>query len=327
MSDVKKILITGESGFIGSHLIKHFVFKYPHYIIHGLDSLTYASNKDLTKDLIAKPNYFFHKIDIRNRHEVLDFFINHQISDVIHLAAESHVDNSIANPLIFAETNILGTINLLDGFKQVSSGRFHHVSTDEVYGDLDINDRPFDENFAYAPNSPYSASKASSDHFVRAYYKTYGLDSVITNCSNNYGPHQHEEKFIPTIIMSILNNHSIPIYGEGNNIRDWLYVQDHVEALDIVFHNGSKGETYNIGANNEISNLDLVHHICNICVEKKYHSNPKKLISFVADRLGHDRRYAINFSKIKEELSWSPRFDFQTALESTIDWYVTNFQL
>tara|TARA_Y100000766_G_scaffold203677_1_gene175594 strand:- start:2315 stop:3298 length:984 start_codon:yes stop_codon:yes gene_type:complete len=326
MNDVKKILITGESGFIGSHLIKHFVFKYPHYLIHGLDSLTYASNKNLTKDLIAQPNYFFHEIDIRNRHEVLDFFIHHQISDVIHLAAESHVDNSIANPLIFAETNILGTINLLDAFKEVSSGRFHHVSTDEVYGDLDINDRPFDENFAYAPNSPYSASKASSDHFVRAYYKTYGLDSVITNCSNNYGPHQHEEKFIPTIIMSILNNQSIPIYGKGTNIRDWLYVKDHVEALDIVFHNGSKGEAYNIGANNEISNLDLVHHICNICVAKNYHSNPKKLISFVADRLGHDKRYAINFSKIQEQLSWKPKFDFQTALGSTIDWYVTNFQ-
>ena len=327
MNSLKKILITGESGFIGSHLIKYFVLKYPQYKVYGIDNLTYAANKDFTKDLVKQPNYFFKKIDIRNRKEVFEFFINYQISDVIHLAAESHVDNSIENPLIFAETNILGTINLLDAFKQVSSGRFHHVSTDEVYGDLDINDKPFDETFVYAPNSPYSASKASSDHFVRSYYKTYGLDSVITNCSNNYGPHQHKEKFIPTIIMSILNNKSIPIYGEGNNIRDWLYVQDHVEALDIVFHNGIKGNNYNIGANNEISNLDLVHYICNICEEKDYHSNPKKLISFVADRLGHDRRYAINFSKIKEELSWSPRFDFQTALESTIDWYVTNFQL
>ncbi len=326
MNDVKKILITGESGFIGSHLIKHFILQYPQYKVYGLDSLTYASNKDFTKDLISQSNYFFTQIDIRNRNEVLDFFINHQISDVIHLAAESHVDNSIENPLLFAETNILGTINLLDAFKQISTGRFHHVSTDEVYGDLDVNDKPFDEDVAYAPNSPYSASKASSDHFVRAYYKTFGIDSIITNCSNNYGPHQHKEKFIPTIISSILNNKNIPIYGTGNNIRDWLFVQDHVEAIDIIFHNGIKGDTYNIGANNEISNLDLVHFICDIFVEKKYHSNPKRLISFVNDRLGHDKRYAINFSKLQNKLSWSPRFDFQASLAATIDWYVTHFQ-
>ena len=324
MNKLKKILITGESGFIGSHLIKYFVCKYPNYIIHGLDSLTYAANKDFTKDLVSHPNYFFHQIDIRKRNDLIDFFINNQISDVIHLAAESHVDNSIVNPLVFAETNILGTINLLDAFKQVSLGRFHHVSTDEVYGDLNENDLPFDESFPYAPNSPYAASKASSDHFVRAYHRTYQIDSVITNCSNNYGPHQHKEKFIPTIIMSILNNKSIPIYGTGNNIRDWLYVQDHVEAIDTIFHNGPSGETYNIGANNEITNLDLVNHICNICFEKKIHPSPKELITFVSDRLGHDMRYAINFSKLQDQLSWTPRFDFKKSLLSTVKWYLAN---
>lgn len=322
MQKAKNILITGESGFIGSHLTKHFVTTYPNYVIHALDCLTYASNKNFTKNLESFSNYHFHKIDIRNRNDITQLFIEHNISDVIHLAAESHVDNSIKTPLLFAETNILGTINLLDAFKKNASGKFLHVSTDEVYGDLDIGDKPFTESSVYAPNSPYSASKAASDHFVHAYYKTYGINTTITNCSNNYGPHQHCEKLIPTVIFSILKNKKIPIYGTGKNIRDWLYVGDHVGALDLIFHKADKGTTYNIGANNELSNIELIHRICDIFLDKKYHANPRSLISFVPDRLGHDKRYAIDYSKLNRELSWKPVFDFDTTLKSTIDWYV-----
>jgi len=323
----KKILITGESGFIGSHLTNLFTKKYINYEIHGLDNLTYASNKDYTKHLEKKNNYQFHKIDISNRKDIFNLFKEFQFTDVIHLAAESHVDNSIKNPLLFIQTNILGTLNLLDAFKEYSSGRFHHISTDEVYGDLAINEPLFDENSPYNPSSPYSASKASSDHLVRAYHRTYGINTVITSCSNNYGPHQHIEKFIPTIIYSILHNEKIPIYGNGQNIRDWLYVEDHINALDIVFHKGESGETYNIGANNEISNINLVHLICDLVFAKKIHKNPSNLISFVGDRLGHDKRYAINSNKLKKKLKWIPEFNFKKGLSTTIDWYLDNIKI
>tara|TARA_Y100001933_G_C18965151_1_gene549971 strand:- start:436 stop:1416 length:981 start_codon:yes stop_codon:yes gene_type:complete len=321
MKKEKNILITGESGFIGSHLIDFFVRNYSKYNIYGLDVLSYASNKKLTNHLFEFPNYFFEKLDIRNRDEIFKFFKKNAITDVINLAAESHVDNSISNPILFAETNIIGTINLLDAFKKYSSGRFHHVSTDEVFGDLGPNDKPFNEMSPYLPNSPYAASKASSDHFVRAYHKTFNSDVIITNCSNNFGPHQHAEKFIPTVINSIKNNKLIPIYGNGKNIRDWLYVKDHVSAIDLVFHNGISGNTYNIGANNELSNNELVSLICDIFIEKKYHDRPKELVSFISDRPGHDRRYAVDCNKIKKNLSWVCQYDFKQSLSDTIDWY------
>jgi len=321
LNSLKKILITGESGFIGSHLIDFFVNKYPQYEIHGLDILTYASNRDFTKKLELKSNYYFHKINICDYALLLELFEQYKFTDVIHLAAESHVDNSISDPTLFAKTNVLGTLNLLESFRCHASGRFHHVSTDEVYGDLEKNDMAFKESNAYKPSSPYSASKASSDHFVRAYHRTYDLDTVITNCSNNYGPHQHVEKFIPTIINSIIKNSDIPLYGTGKNIRDWLYVQDHVLAIDLVFNQGYCGQTYNIGSNNEISNLDLVDAICKMCVDKKIHTNPKSLIKLVPDRLGHDKRYAIDYSKCTNDLGWHPKFNFYDSLSETIDWY------
>ncbi|MBJ05244.1 MAG: dTDP-glucose 4,6-dehydratase [Flavobacteriales bacterium] len=322
----KKILVTGESGFIGSHLIRRLVKSYPNYDIHGLDALTYAANRSYNIDLEEHDNYHFHHINILDKKKLNDLFNKHQFSDIIHLAAESHVDNSISNPLLFAETNIIGTINLLNLFKEYSSGRFLHISTDEVYGDLSFDENPFDEKHAYSPNSPYSASKASSDHFVQAYYKTYDLDLISTNCSNNFGPHQHVEKLIPKIIYCILNDKKIPIYGDGKNIRDWLYVDDHVDALDIVFHDGVSGQKYNIGANNEISNIDLVKLICTICYQKKLHNNPQDLISFTNDRLGHDRRYAINSSKLTKNLNWKPSDNFHLLLSHTIDWYVNMFK-
>ena len=326
MKKSKKILITGESGFIGSHVIKHFVNKYSFYEVHGLDVLTYAANRDYTKNLEKFPNYMFHNIDIVDTEKITNLFIKYQFTDIIHLAAESHVDNSITNPLLFAETNVLGTLNLLNAFKEYSSGRFLHVSTDEVYGELNIGDLPFDESVRYAPNSPYAASKASSDHFVHAYIKTYDIDAIITNCSNNYGPHQHVEKLIPKVINSIFENNPIPVYGKGENIRDWLYVKDHIDAIDLIFHKGQRGEKYNIGGNNEMSNLELINFICDLCVKKKHHLNPKSLISFVADRLGHDKRYAINYSKLRNHVGWEPKSNFKDALGNTIDWYVEQFK-
>ncbi len=321
MSNRKKILITGESGFIGSHLMVFFTNKYPDYELHGLDNLTYASNRNYTQKLELDTNYQFHQLDICDREGINKLFKKYKFTDVIHLAAESHVDNSINNPGLFVQTNVLGTANLLDAFNAYSSGRFHHVSTDEVYGDLNLDDPLFHEESPYRPSSPYSASKASSDHLVRAYHRTYDIDVVITNCSNNYGPHQHKEKFIPTIICSIFNQERIPVYGDGLNVRDWLYVHDHVTALDLVFHGGNNGETYNIGSNNELSNIQLVHVICDIMKEKGF-KDPRSLIEFVDDRLGHDKRYAIDSDKLKKSLHWQPVFEFDKALSTTIDWYV-----
>tara|TARA_B100000965_G_C19580920_1_gene753467 strand:+ start:263 stop:1237 length:975 start_codon:yes stop_codon:yes gene_type:complete len=318
---MRKVLITGESGFIGSHLVDFFCTKYPEYIIHGLDSLTYASCKEYTQHLNNTNNYYFHKVDICNRDALFELFRVNKFTDVIHLAAESHVDNSINNPLIFANTNIIGTLNLLDAFRKYSIGKFHHVSTDEVYGDLEFSSPSFNESSPYRPSSPYSASKAASDHFVRAYHRTYNLNISITNCSNNYGPHQHNEKFIPTIIKSIIDHKNIPIYGKGDNIRDWLFVLDHIEAIDIVFHKAESGKTYNIGANTELSNLEMVKLICEICKTKNIHKNPLSLISFIEDRAGHDRRYSIDNTKIRADFGWKPKLELRQALSFTIDWY------
>ena len=319
----KKLLITGESGFIGSHVITHFVRKYPQYDIHGLDSLTYASNKEYTNWLVEKSNYTFHMVDIRDRGSVLELFDTERFTDVIHLAAESHVDNSIENPFIFAETNVLGTLNLLDAFKKYSKGRFHHVSTDEVYGDLQMDDPAFLETTSYDPSSPYSASKAASDHFVKAYQRTYGIDTTMTNCSNNYGPHQHAEKLIPTVIRNFAEGKDVPVYGNGTNVRDWLYVKDHVKAIDMVFHFGKSGETYNVGGSVEMSNIDLVKLIGDFGYQRGWFgANYEDQITFVKDRAGHDFRYAIDSSKLQKELGWSPNpDDFNDYLLETIDYY------
>ena len=326
---MKNILITGGAGFIGSHVVKRFVNKYPNYNIYNVDNLTYAGNLSNLKDLEDKKNYFFFKIDIKNHNEILKLFVDKKITDVIHLAAESHVDKSIENSFEFAETNVLGTLSLLEASKiswDLSSKNniFYHISTDEVYGSLGL-EGSFTEYSKYDPNSPYSASKASSDHFVRAYHKTYGLPILISNCSNNYGPNQHAEKMIPNIINSLLKQIKIPIYGDGKNIRDWLYVDDHCDAIELIFNNGNCGETYNIGGNYEISNIDLVNIIIKIFDEIKLNNSgtSNKLIEFVSDRPGHDFRYAIDFSKIKKELGWTPKTNFDKGIRETINWYIS----
>ena len=326
---MKNILITGGAGFIGSHVVKRFVNKYPNYNIYNVDNLTYAGNLSNLKDLEDKKNYFFFKIDIKNHNEILKLFVDKKITDVIHLAAESHVDKSIENSFEFAETNVLGTLSLLEASKiswDLSSKNniFYHISTDEVYGSLGL-EGSFNEYSKYDPNSPYSASKASSDHFVRAYHKTYGLPILISNCSNNYGPNQHAEKMIPNIINSLLMQIKIPIYGDGKNIRDWLYVDDHCDAIELIFNNGNIGETYNIGGNYEISNIDLANSIIKIFDEIKLNKSSKsnKLIEFVSDRPGHDFRYAIDFSKIKKQLGWTPKTNFDKGIRETINWYIS----
>ena len=326
---MKNILITGGAGFIGSHVVKRFVNKYPNYNIYNVDNLTYAGNLSNLKDLEDKKNYFFFKIDIKNHNEILKLFVDKKITDVIHLAAESHVDKSIENSFEFAETNVLGTLSLLEASKiswDLSSKNniFYHISTDEVYGSLGL-EGSFTEYSKYDPNSPYSASKASSDHFVRAYHKTYGLPILISNCSNNYGPNQHAEKMIPNIINSLLKQIKIPIYGDGKNIRDWLYVDDHCDAIELIFNNGNCGETYNIGGNYEISNIDLANIIIKIFDEIKLNNSgtSNKLIEFVSDRPGHDFRYAIDFSKIKKELGWTPKTNFDKGIRETINWYIS----
>ena len=326
---MKNILITGGAGFIGSHVVKRFVNKYPNYNIYNVDNLTYAGNLNNLKDLEDKKNYFFFKIDIKNHNEILKLFYDKKITDVIHLAAESHVDKSIENSFEFAKTNVLGTLSLLEASKiswDLSSKNniFYHISTDEVYGSLGL-EGSFNEYSKYDPNSPYSASKASSDHFVRAYHKTYGLPILISNCSNNYGPNQHAEKMIPNIINSLLKQIKIPIYGDGKNIRDWLYVDDHCDAIELIFNNGNCGETYNIGGNYEISNIDLANIIIKIFDEIKLDNSgtSNKLIEFVSDRPGHDFRYAIDFSKIKKQLGWTPKTNFYKGIRETINWYIS----
>ncbi len=325
---MKNILITGGAGFIGSHVIRRFVTNYPDYNIINLDSLTYAGNLENLRDIEACNNYEFVKCDITDRAAIEALFTSKNIHSVIHLAAESHVDRSITNPIDFVMTNVVGTVVLLNAFKahgNVSEGRFYHVSTDEVYGTLG-DDGKFTEETPYDPNSPYSASKASSDHFVRAYHETFKLPVVISNCSNNYGSHQFPEKLIPLMIHNIKNNKPLPVYGKGENIRDWLWVNDHAKAIDVIFHSGKNGETYNIGGNNEWKNIDLVHKLCEIMDQKLGRENGEsaKLITYVTDRAGHDFRYAIDASKLENELGWKPSVAFDQGFEKTIDWYLEN---
>ena len=325
---MRNILITGGAGFIGSHLVKHFVKKYKNYNIINVDKLTYASNIHFLKEINNFKNYTFVQADICNLNEIEEIFKNNKISSVIHLAAESHVDNSIENALEFAKTNILGTINLLEvsrkNWTNSSNNLFYHISTDEVFGSLNENGI-FNENSNYDPHSPYSASKASADHFVRAFYDTHKLPVIISNCSNNYGPNQHNEKLIPTVINSLINKSKIPVYGNGLNIRDWLYVEDHVEAIDLIFHNGTIGETYCIGGENEIKNIDIIKLIIKEFDDIKQNKNSSiDLISYVDDRLGHDYRYAIDISKIKNELGWEPKTNIDKGLRNTLNWYLND---
>lgn len=326
----KKILITGGAGFIGSHVVRRFVTRYPDYEIFNLDALTYAGNLENLKDVEDHPNYNFIKGDITDNSFVQDLFIQYNFDGVIHLAAESHVDRSIHNPIAFVKTNVEGTVNLLNAFRDSNLNgfgqkRFYHISTDEVYGTLGETGL-FTETTPYAPNSPYSASKAASDHFVRAYGETYGLPYVITNCSNNYGPNHFPEKLIPLFISNIIQNKPLPVYGDGNYTRDWLYVIDHAIAIDLVFHQGKNHETYNIGGFNEWKNIDLVRLLCQKMDVKLSRSlgTSEQLITFVKDRPGHDLRYAIDASKINHELGWKPSVTFEEGLEQTIDWYFDN---
>ncbi len=327
----KVVLITGGAGFIGSHVVHLFVNKYPDYRIINLDNLTYAGNLNNLTDIESAPNYSFIKGDIVDAGFLENLFQSESITDVIHLAAESHVDRSISNPLEFVMTNVVGTVNLLNAAKtawasNLENHRFYHVSTDEVYGSLHNPEDFFLETTAYHPQSPYSASKASSDHFVRAYQNTYKLQTVISNCSNNYGPNQFPEKLLPLMINNILTGKPLPVYGKGENVRDWLFVVDHARSIDVVFHQGKTGETYNIGGFNEWKNIDIVHLLCRLMDQKlgKPAGDSAKLITFVKDRAGHDLRYAIDATKIMKELGWEPSLQFEEGLSKTIDWYLEN---
>lgn len=326
-----KILITGGAGFIGSHVVRLFVNKYPSYTIYNLDKLTYAGNLANLKDIESRDNYRFVKGDIVDADFINKLFAEHKFGAVIHLAAESHVDRSITNPLEFVYTNVIGTVNLLNAAKTLykenpaSFKLFYHVSTDEVYGALGETGM-FTETTSYDPHSPYSASKASSDHFVRAYHDTYGLPALISNCSNNYGPNHFPEKLIPLCISNIKNNKPLPIYGKGENVRDWLYVVDHARAIDVIFHNAKSGSTYNIGGHNEWTNIDVIRLLCKIMDEKlnRAEGTNEKLITFVKDRAGHDLRYAIDSTKLQNDLGWKPSLQFEEGLEKTVDWYLAN---
>ena len=327
----KTILITGGAGFIGSHLVRHFVKAHPDYFIINLDALTYAGNLVNLKEVEGFPNYHFVKADIRDRSVLRKVFTTRSFDGVIHLAAESHVDRSIENARDFVETNVQGTVNLLDTcldeWKEAFEEKvFYHISTDEVYGSLSLNEKPFNESSRYKPSSPYAASKAASDHFVRAYGTTYGLPYLISNCSNNYGPYQFPEKFIPLMIRNIIQEEPLPVYGDGKNVRDWLYVEDHIEAMDLIFHKGRKGETYCVGGGNEWKNLDVVHMLCRTVDQKlgRAEGTSEKLITFMKDRPGHDLRYAIDFSKLAGEIGWKPKTNMEQGLEKTVAWYLEN---
>ena len=325
------LLITGGGGFIGSHVVRRFVTQYPEYSIINLDKLTYAGNLENIKDIDQSPNYTFVKGDITDLEQMRFVIKDHNVTGVIHLAAESHVDRSITDPLIFVRTNLIGTSNLLqackESWKDNWEGKlFYHVSTDEVYGSLPLDDSMFTENTAYNPRSPYSASKAGSDHMVRAFFHTYNMPVVISNCSNNYGPNHFPEKLIPLFINNIINKKPLPVYGSGENVRDWLYVEDHARAIDDIFHKGRHGETYNIGGHNEWSNIDLIKTLCAVMDSKlgRQVGESEKLISYVTDRAGHDMRYAIDASKLQDELGWTPSLQFEEGISKTIDWYLTN---
>ena len=331
MNQFKSILVTGGAGFIGSHIIKRLVRNYSNTKIVNLDLLTYAGDLNNLVDISNSPNYKFIHGDINNFDFLQELFKSHDFDSVIHLAAESHVDNSIKDPFRFAKTNIQGTLNLLESARKnwgnnAKKQRFYHISTDEVYGALGYKGK-FKETTAYDPRSPYSASKASSDHLVRAYYHTYGLPVLISNCSNNYGPSQHIEKLIPLMIKNIINNKPLPIYGKGENIRDWLYVEDHVEAIDLILHSGEMGSTYNIGGNNEYKNIDIVYKLIEFTDHflGRPERTSEKLVSFVTDRLGHDFRYAIDSTKIKNELGWTAKTSFDEGLKKTIEYYIKKF--
>ncbi|HRE53103.1 MAG TPA: dTDP-glucose 4,6-dehydratase [Flavitalea sp.] len=330
MSQERSILITGGAGFIGSHAVRYFVSRYPTYRIVNMDALTYAGNLENLKDIENAPNYIFEKGDIANEERTAELFARYAFDAVLHFAAESHVDRSIYDPLAFVRTNVMGTAVLLNACreywgKQLKDKLFYHVSTDEVYGSLG-SEGLFTERTPYDPRSPYSASKAASDHFVMAYYHTYGLPVIMSNCSNNYGSHHFPEKLIPLMINNIRNNKPLPVYGRGENIRDWLWVEDHVRAIDLIFHRGRIGEKYNIGGLNEWKNIDLVRLLCRIMDKKlnRPEGTSAKLIAYVADRPGHDLRYAIDATKLKNELGWTPSLDFEEGLERTVDWYLNN---
>ena len=331
MGAKRNILITGGAGFIGSHVVRLFVKRYPEYRIVNLDLLTYAGNLENLKDVEGEPNYTFVRGDICDYERMVELFRKYDIDGVIHLAAESHVDRSIKDPFTFARTNVMGTLSLLQAAKVCWEGNyegklFYHISTDEVYGALEFDDTLFTEQTKYAPHSPYSASKASSDHFVRAYHDTYGMPTIVTNCSNNYGPYQFPEKLIPLFINNIRKGKSLPVYGRGENVRDWLYVEDHARAIDAIFHRGKVAETYNIGGFNEWRNIDLIKVVIKtvdrLLGNEEGHS--LGLITYVTDRLGHDARYAIDSTKLKEELGWEPSLQFEEGIEKTVKWYLEN---
>ena len=336
MEAKRNILITGGAGFIGSHVVRRFVMRYPDYNIVNLDKLTYAGNLDNLQDVANRENYNFAKCDICDFEAVLEVLKEHHIDGIIHLAAESHVDRSIENPFEFAQTNVMGTLSLLQAARhyweslpeRYERKLFYHISTDEVYGALEMDGGMFREDTPYAPHSPYSASKAASDHFVRSFHDTYGMPTIISNCSNNYGPNQYPEKLIPLFIKNICEGKPLPVYGKGENVRDWLYVEDHAAAIDLIFHKGGIAETYNIGGNNEWRNIDLIKllikEVDRQLGNKEGHSLP--LITYVADRAGHDLRYAIDSSKLQRELGWSPSLQFEEGIRRTVEWYLDKFE-